>query len=82
MDDPWELSEAYETFMGRWSRPVARKFVRWLDLPGNGRWLDVGCGTGALSETVVQMTAPHSVTGIDFSDGFIRHARQSHPEPV
>jgi SAM-dependent methyltransferase len=81
MDDPWELGEAYEMFMGRWSRPVAREFLRWLHLPRNGRWLDVGCGTGALSETVVQMAAPQSVTGIDFSDGFVRHARQLHPQP-
>jgi len=82
MDDPWELGEAYETFMGRWSRPVARKFLRWLNVPENGRWLDVGCGTGTLCETIVKMAAPQSVTGIDFSEGFIRHARRLHPEKV
>ena len=82
MDDSWELGEAYEIFMGRWSRPMAREFVRWLGPAPNGRWLDVGCGTGALSELIGQMAAPQQVTGVDFSAGFIRHARQSHPETV
>ncbi|KAA3661101.1 MAG: class I SAM-dependent methyltransferase [Chloroflexi bacterium] len=66
--------------MGRWSRPVAVEFLRWLNMSANGRWLDVGCGTGALCETIVNMAAPQRVTGIDFSEGFIRHARQLHPE--
>ncbi len=82
MEDPWELGDAYEAFMGRWSRPVAIEFLRRLNLPENGRWLDVGCGTGALCETIVQMAAAQSVTGIDFSEGFIRYARQQHPENV
>jgi SAM-dependent methyltransferase len=82
MNDPWELGEAYETFMGRWSRPVAREFLRWLDGAANGRWLDIGCGTGALSELIGQTADPQSVIGVDFSEGFIRHARQLHPESV
>ncbi len=82
MDDPWQLGEAYEKFMGRWSRPVARVFLRWLNEAENGRWLDIGCGTGALSEIIVNTMAPASVIGVDFSAGFIRHARQLHPEAV
>jgi methylase of polypeptide subunit release factors len=46
--DGWEVGAAYEDFMGRWSRPLAERFVRWLDLPPGGHWLDVGTGTGAL----------------------------------
>jgi SAM-dependent methyltransferase len=82
MDDSWELGEAYEIFMGRWSCPVAREFIRWLGPPPNGRWLDVGCGTGALSQTIGQIAAPQQIMGIDFSEGFIRHARQLYPEAV
>jgi SAM-dependent methyltransferase len=81
-DDSWELGEAYEIFMGRWSCPVAREFIRWLGPPPNGRWLDVGCGTGALSQTIGQIAAPQQIMGIDFSEGFIRHARQLYPEAV
>jgi len=82
MADPWQLGEAYERFMGRWSRPVAREFLHWVVGVKNGRWLDIGCGTGALSEIIVNMMAPTSVIGVDFSAGFIRHAQQLHPEAV
>ncbi|MEU4221934.1 SAM-dependent methyltransferase, partial [Actinoplanes sp. NPDC026623] len=45
----WQAGEAYEAYVGRWSRPVAREFVSWLDAPAGRSWLDVGCGTGALT---------------------------------
>lgn len=43
----WASGDAYEPYVGRWSRLVARRFVDWLDLPAGWAWLDVGCGTGA-----------------------------------
>lgn len=43
----WSGGEAYEPYVGRWSRLVAKEFLRWLQAPGGGAWLDVGCGTGA-----------------------------------
>ena len=82
MNDLWELGEAYELFMGRWSRPIAQAFLRWLGAAENGRWLDVGCGTGALSELIGQWSQPQHVTGIDFAAGFIQYARQFHPEAI
>ena len=48
-DDP----DAYDRYMGRWSRAVGEKFLAWLAPPPNRQWLDVGCGTGAFSELVV-----------------------------
>jgi hypothetical protein len=39
-------AEAYERFMGRWSRLVASRFVEFTGLPERGRMLDVGSGTG------------------------------------
>ena len=51
--DTWSSGDAYEPYVGRWSRLVARDFLQWLDQPESLRWLDVGCGTGALSETGV-----------------------------
>ncbi len=41
--------EAYERFMGRWSRAAGAPFLDWLAPPVQVRWLEVGCGTGASS---------------------------------
>lgn len=72
----WEIGDAYECYVGRWSRPVAAVFVRWLDVPPGRSWLDVGCGTGALTSTVLSEAEPSSVVGIDPSPGFLELARQ------
>ena len=74
--DAWAGAPAYEKYVGRWSRLVAREFVDWLSVPAGRDWLDVGCGTGALSETILQMAAPRRVKGIDRSEQFVAHARQ------
>jgi SAM-dependent methyltransferase len=60
--------------VGRWSRPVARRFLDRLAVPGRRRWLDVGCGTGALTEAVLAGCAPESVLGVDPSAAFLGHA--------
>jgi hypothetical protein len=70
----WASGSPYEAYVGRWSRPVAREFLAWLAVPSGGRWLDVGCGTGALSETILREVAPGEVVGCDPSDGFIGYA--------
>jgi len=74
-NDTWEVGDAYERYVGRWSRLVARDFVRWLDCPPGLRWLDVGCGTGALSATILETRAPEALTGVDPSAGFLATAR-------
>lgn len=71
----WDVGAAYEAYVGRWSRPVAHEFARWLGLPPRSRWLDVGCGTGALAEAIVEQAEPGAVLGIDRSKGFVAHAR-------
>ena len=77
----WASGAAYEPYIGRWSRLVAREFLAWLAVPPNARWLDVGCGTGALSATVLDTTCPEAVTAIDFSDGFVAYARGHVTDP-
>jgi ubiquinone/menaquinone biosynthesis C-methylase UbiE len=67
----WDSGDAYEPYVGRWSRLVAREFVRWLALPPGSRWLDVGCGTGALIQTVLEHAAPSEVVGTDPSAAYI-----------
>ncbi|MGE5829471.1 MAG: class I SAM-dependent methyltransferase [Micromonosporaceae bacterium] len=71
----WAAGESYEPYVGRWSRRVAVDFADWLAPPPGLRWLDVGCGTGALASTVIARARPARVTGVDPSLGFVRHAR-------
>lgn len=73
-DDVWSDGYAYEQFMGRWSRVVAPRFLRWLDAPSGLRWVDVGCGTGALAAAVVNHAAPRSVLATDPAAGMLEEA--------
>ncbi|HYN30877.1 MAG TPA: class I SAM-dependent methyltransferase [Dermatophilaceae bacterium] len=75
MSDAWVRGDAYERFMGRWSRLVAPLFVDWLDQPPGLRWVDLGCGTGALTGAVLERASPVSVHGVDPSAGFLETAR-------
>ena len=67
-------SAAYERFMGRWSRAVAPLFLDWLDAPSGARWLDVGCGTGILAETVLGLCAPAAVFAVDSAPAQVQAA--------
>ena len=77
----WALGGAYERYVGRWSRLVAREFLAWLAVADGRRWLDVGCGTGALSQSILEQGAPSTVIGIDASAGFVDHARGHISDP-
>jgi len=77
----WGSGAAYEPYVGRWSRLVAREFLTWLAMPPSARWLDVGCGTGALSQTILAQAAPAAVHGIDPSEGYLALAREQGRDP-
>ena len=66
--DVWAVGEAYEAYVGRWSRLVARAFLAWLEPAPRQRWLDVGCGTGALTAAVLAQCDPVEVVGVDRSE--------------
>jgi SAM-dependent methyltransferase len=72
----WASGESYDPYIGRWSRLVAARFLDWLEVPADRTWLDVGCGTGALTATIAERAAPRSVLGVDPSDAFVSHARR------
>jgi SAM-dependent methyltransferase len=78
--DVWAVGAGYERYVGRWSRPVAGDFLTWLDIPSGGRWLDVGCGTGALSQHILARHEPAALVGVDSSEGFVAHARAHIPD--
>src|SRR5829696_2262725 len=73
----WERGEIYESYVGRWSRLVADRFVASLPVAVGGRWVDVGCGTGALTGVVLASADPASVLAMDRSRGYLDHARRN-----
>lgn len=79
----WEHVDDYERYIGRWSRLVAGDVLPWLEPDVNARWLDVGCGSGALTSMILALEAakPASVTGLDLSDAFITAARVRVADP-
>jgi SAM-dependent methyltransferase len=77
----WAAGEAYEPYVGRWSRLVAVEFLRRLGVPAGARWLDVGCGTGALSGAILDRCDPASVLGVDQSEGFLAYAERHVTDP-
>ena len=82
VSDEWERGNPYERDVGRWSRQVAPVFLSWLHIPGGLRWLDVGCGTGALCAAILDRCSPSSVTGVEPSEGFLKTAKVNLSERV
>ena len=80
--DTWQQGDAYERYIGRWSRQVAPLFLSWLAIPPELRWLDVGCGTGALCAAILEHGRPTALTGVEPSEGFLSVARQQLPASV
>ncbi len=72
MKDAWKSGDPYEFFMGRWSTLVAHSFVDWLSPSPDRKWLDIGCGSGALSEAIIKHHQPAGLTAIDQSEGFVK----------
>jgi SAM-dependent methyltransferase len=79
--DAWATGDSYDAYMGRWSRPIAVRFLDWLAMPRGLEWLDLGCGTGALTAAIIRNCDPANVFAIDPSEGFLATARKSVPDP-
>ena len=79
-EDIWAGAPSYERFMGRWSRDLAGTFVTWLGIPPDRHWLEVGCGTGALTSRILEIGRPASVLATDPSEQFVAHARTTLPD--
>jgi SAM-dependent methyltransferase len=80
-NDKWTAAATYEDFMGRWSRLLAPRFVSWLSVNPTAHWLDVGCGTGALADSICGGADPASVVACDPSEPFIEYARAHQGDP-
>ena len=75
--EAWGVSGAYEQYVGRWSRLVAREFLARLAVPSGQTWGDVGCGTGALVEYILSEYEPKAIFAIDKSEGFLAEAQRT-----
>jgi SAM-dependent methyltransferase len=75
--DAWSAGENYELYMGRWSRQLAVDFLRWLEPPHGVQWLEIGCGTGALTTALLSECKPHSILAIEPSKDFVAYARSA-----
>jgi ubiquinone/menaquinone biosynthesis C-methylase UbiE len=71
----WNDADGYEAYVGHWSRVLAPRFVTWLALPTGLTWLDVACGTGALTAAILAQGDPKEVVGVDSSAEYLASAR-------
>jgi ubiquinone/menaquinone biosynthesis C-methylase UbiE len=66
---------AYDRLMAPWSRAAGKEFLDWLAAPPGLRWLDVGCGTGAFTDLVLEQSSPRDLSAVDPAEDQIAHAR-------
>jgi SAM-dependent methyltransferase len=72
-------ADAYDRFMGRYSLPLAPRFVDFAAIAAGHRALDVGCGPGALTAELVRRLGPGAVSAVDPSEPFVAAAQERHP---
>ncbi|MFN2460585.1 MAG: class I SAM-dependent methyltransferase [Candidatus Velthaea sp.] len=70
-----DAAAAYERYIGCWSRRVAADFLPWLAVAPDAAWLDVGCGSGALAQTILAQRRPAKVDACDRSSEFVARTR-------
>lgn len=77
-DAVFSEAQAYEHFMGRWSRRLAPLLVRFAGVRDGETVLDIGSGTGALTAAVAALAPSSRIVGIDPSAPYVARARVQH----
>ena len=72
IQDNWNSGDPYEYFMGRWSSLMSVEFLSWLDSTASDVWLDLGCGTGALSESILHRRQVGQLICVDPSEEYLK----------
>src|SRR5262245_34028600 len=67
--------DAYDRGMRPWSQLAGQMFLDWLAPPAGYRWLDVGCGTGAFTELIMDRCVPAETQGVDPNEAQLTVAR-------
>jgi ubiquinone/menaquinone biosynthesis C-methylase UbiE len=75
--DAWDDGNSYERYVGRWSRKIGDAFLGWLAPPEGLAWLDLGCGTGALTAQILNRCSPAHVIGVEPSEDFLAAATRA-----
>lgn len=73
-------ADAYDRFMGRYSRPLSPMLADFAGIARGQRVVDVGCGPGALTAELVARVGAESVAAVDPSEPFVAAARERHPD--
>lgn len=71
--------DAYDRFMGRYSRPLAADLADWLEVEAGQRAIDVGCGPGALTSILADRLGADHVAAVDPSTSFVEACRERLP---
>jgi SAM-dependent methyltransferase len=71
----FSTGDAYDRFMGRWSRVLARLFAPFAAVQDGDAIVDVGCGTGALAEATAAIAPSSRIIGVDLSAAYVAAAR-------
>ena len=79
--DAWTAGDGYEAYMGRWSRLVAARFLDRLDVAAGADWVEVGCGTGALTAAILARASPRALLAVEPSGDFLAGARAAVDDP-
>src|SRR5919112_6586530 len=72
-------ADAYDRYMGEWSRQLSPQLLRLAGMEMGQRALDVGCGPGALTAELVERLGSAAVAAVDPSESFVAAARERHP---
>jgi SAM-dependent methyltransferase len=72
-------AEAYDRFMGRYSKGLSKQLADLAGVRAGQRVLDVGCGPGALTAELVARLGAEAVSAVDPSKPFVEAARARHP---
>ena len=79
--DSWASGDSYDAYIGRWSCNIAPLFLKWVEAGTRLRWLDVGCGTGALSQAIIENCDPKDLFGVEPAKAFRERARAVISDP-